>query len=97
MTGAEAIQKERLRQIKEEGYSPIHDLKFKNGELLTAARCYAAQDVNQYTPCPLRWPFDKYWWKPSDNPIRNRVKAGALIAADIDRLQTEQETADNLD
>lgn len=26
-------------------------------------------------------------WKPSDDPIRNLVKAGALIAAEIDRLQ----------
>ncbi len=33
------------------------------------------------------WPWDQTWWKPSSNPIRNLVKAGALIAAEIDRLQ----------
>lgn len=41
------------------------------------------------------WPWDAEWWKPSisssatetDAPIRNLVKAGALIAAEIDRLQ----------
>jgi hypothetical protein len=33
------------------------------------------------------WPWDEKWWKPSTNPIRNLVKAGALIAAEIDRLQ----------
>jgi len=35
----------------------------------------------------LFWPFEKEWWKPSGDPIRNLVKAGALIAAEIDRLQ----------
>ena len=34
---------------------------------------------------PLQWSTD--WWKPSLHPIRNLVKAGALIAAEIDRLQ----------
>jgi hypothetical protein len=33
------------------------------------------------------WPWDQDWWKPSPDPIRNLVKAGALIAAEIDRLQ----------
>lgn len=36
------------------------------------------------------WPWDPEWWKPSDDPIRNLVKAGALIAAEIDRLQRAQ-------
>lgn len=33
------------------------------------------------------WPWDAKWWKPSDDPIKNLVKSGALIAAEIDRLQ----------
>jgi len=33
------------------------------------------------------WPWDERDWKPSDDPERNLVKAGALIAAEIDRLQ----------
>jgi hypothetical protein len=36
-------------------------------------------------PWPPSWSYN--WWKPSDDPIRNLVKAGALIAAEIDRLQ----------
>lgn len=32
------------------------------------------------------FPWAEEWWKPSDDPIRNLVKAGALIAAEIDRL-----------
>lgn len=33
------------------------------------------------------WPWSPEWWRPSDDPVRNLVKAGALIAAEIDRLQ----------
>lgn len=36
------------------------------------------------------WPWHSSWWKPSDDPIRNLVKAGALIAAEIDRLQRQR-------
>lgn len=35
---------------------------------------------------PGEWPFPDFW-KQSEDPIRNLVKAGALIAAEIDRLQ----------
>jgi hypothetical protein len=36
----------------------------------------------------VAWPWDKGWWKPTpDNRIRELEKAGALIAAEIDRLQ----------
>lgn len=34
----------------------------------------------------MGWPFNRKEWKPSSDPIRNLVKAGALIAAEIDRL-----------
>jgi hypothetical protein len=40
---------------------------------------------------PIYWPWDQEWWKPSDDPIRNLAKAGALIAAEIDRLQRKAE------
>lgn len=33
------------------------------------------------------WPWERNWWKPSDDPIKDLIKAGALIAAEIDRLQ----------
>lgn len=32
------------------------------------------------------WPFDIDSWRPSDDAIRNLEKAGALLAAEIDRL-----------
>ena len=34
---------------------------------------------------PKNWPWDAGWWKPSDRR-RNLVKAGALILAEIERL-----------
>lgn len=38
-----------------------------------------------------RWPWDDMWWKPSPNDrIRELQKAGALIAAEIDRLNRIQ-------
>jgi hypothetical protein len=35
----------------------------------------------------INWPWDEKWLKLSRDPIRNLVRAGALIAAEIDRLQ----------
>lgn len=41
---------------------------------------------------PRIWPWDPEWWKPTPrNRIRELVKAGALIAAEIDRLQRQNE------
>ncbi|MEB3421767.1 hypothetical protein VK682_24660 [Salipiger manganoxidans] len=31
------------------------------------------------------WPWDRKWWKPT-TPRRDLVKAGALIVAEIERL-----------
>lgn len=38
----------------------------------------------------FRWPWESEWWKPTwADPVRMLVKAGALIAAEIDRLQAK--------
>lgn len=93
MTGAEMIVVERERQMTSEGWTPEHDDQHINGELRDAAIAYAmacndegageraAQDI-----FPGDW-GEGGWWKPSDDPIRNLTKAGALIAAEIDRIQ----------
>lgn len=36
------------------------------------------------------WPWSRNWWKPADNR-RNLVKAGALILAEIERLDRAAE------
>lgn len=41
--------------------------------------------VGWFTPTAMLWPWAVEWWKPSD-PRRNLVKAGALIVAEIERL-----------
>ncbi|GAG33310.1 unnamed protein product, partial [marine sediment metagenome] len=36
-------------------------------------------------PYPEIWPWDPSWWKPTDER-RNLEKAGALIVAELERL-----------
>lgn len=97
LNGAGMISEERQRQIEQEGYTPGHDDEHKMGELALAAAAYATQaavDVQGLVgPAERRWsawPWGSGTWKPSDDPIRNLSKAGALIAAEIDRLQRAQ-------
>ena len=89
--GVDMIAAERERQVTQEGWSPEHDDEHDDFELTAAALCYALRatgtDFGGPPPGPVPWPWDASWWKPSDDPIRNLVKAGALIAAEIDRLQ----------
>lgn len=90
-SGVARISIERQRQIFEEGWSAQHDWAHDGGELAVAAACYAlAHGDTESTGVPSTWPFEASWWKPSDDPIRNLEKAGALIAAEIDRLNSER-------
>lgn len=45
------------------------------------------QPVSDYPPFFASGPWDAGWWKPSDNPMRNLIKALARYAAEMDRLQ----------
>ncbi len=100
MTGIELITAERQRQIEKEGFDSAHDDQHQN-DLAMAAGCYVDHvvgrswvvadpdlgiDVYQMEPLPDHWPYDwdEKWWKPT-TPIRDLIKAGALIAAEIDR------------
>lgn len=89
-SGSVLIHAERWRQREEEGWTAQHDDEHTVGELRTAAAWYARRAMNgaheARNPVPDGWPWDPEWWKPSDDPVRNLVKAGALIAAEIDRL-----------
>lgn len=86
--GIERIAAERERQIARWGSD--HDDEHVGEELLVAAECYIAVssfDTDDHLRAPAdRWPWEKSSWKPSIDPIRNLEKAGALIAAEIDRL-----------
>jgi hypothetical protein len=95
LSGAELILCERQRQIDGEGWTLEHDDKHTDNELAKAADSYLNTvtipdeegDENGKMRPAWDWPWDKNWWKPSADPIRNLVKAGALIAAEIDRLK----------
>lgn len=97
-TGIKLIAEERARQIKQEGWTAEHDRAHVSGELADAAICYALAAAKQARGCDLDylqtmvidvgfpWPWEDKWWKPSEDPRRNLIKAGALIAAELDRL-----------
>lgn len=96
LAGAGLIAAERARQRSAEGYDDAHDDAHTTGEIASAAACYAIPlgfMVERGTfgssigEPPLGWPWEPAAWKPSaDDRIRELVKAGALIAAEIDRL-----------
>lgn len=97
-TGIEIIAEERQRQIEEEGWSMEHDDRHTTGHLAMAAAAYASAEFYRqatskgYDNTPHIWPFGPYWWKPTPNDrIRELAKAGALIAAEIDRLKRLKE------
>ena len=82
-----------------EGWTDRHDDKHNCGEMARAAACYAMQSVygaihdgsvayREAAPPAgfLGWPWEEEWWKPK-SAVEDLVRAGALIAAEIDRLQ----------
>ncbi|MBN8294926.1 hypothetical protein JI664_23345 [Rhodobacter sp. NTK016B] len=94
MDGIESIAAERKRQVEGEGWTPEHDDEHAEGELGKAAACYALAasaetqlrfDIKRGDAAPQDWPWDTSWWKPKDRRA-DLVRAGALIAAEIDRL-----------
>jgi hypothetical protein len=96
LSGSDMIMLERSRQIVQERWTPGHDDTFDQGELACAGASYAMAasvqsshnaQLAQLAKPPRQWPYENKWWKPTADPIRNLVKAGALIAAEIDRLQ----------
>lgn len=93
---------ERRRQVEAEGWTPKHDDEHDKGEMARAAACYALhagscfawradeyQSAKPHEGNPAAqdrlWPWDMQWWKPKD-PRRDLVRAGALILAELERL-----------
>lgn len=85
---AQDVFEERRRQIEAEGWTPAHDDEHECGELAQAAICYAFADLPIGKKINFRlWPegWHENSWKPG--PRRQMlVKAGALILAEIERL-----------
>ena len=92
------IVAERVRQIEEEGWTVEHDDQHGRGEMSAAAACYALSARRRENPYdyrsgtgypPVFWPWDAQWWKPT-SPIRSRVKAAALLIADLARVMRKE-------
>lgn len=87
------LSDERNRQINGEGFSLEHDDVHHHGELARAAASYAwvagsaieQGESETRARLILAWPFQSTWWKPT-TPRHDLVKAGALILAEIERL-----------
>jgi len=88
MQVAMKLVSERVRQIQEEGFDPPDDNYYMKGELAVAASIYAMpRDNRVHTNIYNEWPWDEVWFKPTpDDRVKELVKAGALIIAEIQRL-----------
>lgn len=91
---------ERTRQQAAEGWTPEHDDEHQVGDLARAGASYAisaalaalhAEGDTSTCPVPYGWPWAQEWWKPT-NSRRDLVKAGALILAEIERLDRANST-----
>lgn len=96
MAGADLIAAERLRQVAEEGRTAEHDDEHVDGALGRAALSYLAAAVTTgefgTEAAGEVWPWERTgepWRHPVGDRVRRLVKAGALIAAEIDRIERE--------
>ena len=94
MNGIESIDAERQRQITDLDVTDAGDDTMTQGELAGAAAAYALATVDTGDDelnrqldiaAAIAWPWPDFPMKPKDRR-RNLVKAGALIVAEIDRL-----------
>ncbi|MDE4098983.1 hypothetical protein [Phaeobacter gallaeciensis] len=106
MNGIEAIAAERQRQIEEEGWTPENDDQHDDESLAMVAAIFAAPDhlfcqqvdeyddgtksVTFYDPWPISW-HDGWDRRTDFDRKRLLVIAGALLAAEIDRLDRAAE------
>jgi len=95
-TAVRDLLAERRRQVSEEGHTLKRDDQYTEGQLAQAASAYAfwadprgaRQDdhIDYLDSRPVGlWPWAKEHWKPT-SPRLMLIKAGALILAEIERL-----------
>lgn len=91
--GLRRIVAERREQMDLHGYDPTNDDSYTGGELMMAANAYllAALFPNSNpSTASVVWPWDDEAFKPAEDPRKNLMKAGALIAAELDRLYRKE-------
>lgn len=90
--GTDPIAAERYRQIVDKRYTAADDDRYTGGQLMRAAMCYLWWEHPEKSPplgsngIPVGWPWLLLYWKPKDR-VRNIIRAGALMMAEIDRLR----------
>jgi hypothetical protein len=94
--GIKLIADERMRQIEKKGFTKMHDMAHSTTELACAATSYLMEMLNRENKewgekmPPLPWPWDWDDFKPKELK-QDLVRAGALIAAALDRLEPSDE------
>jgi len=92
-SGIELIADERQEQIRKHGRTVDMDVELNGNEQLSEAACILVRsdadlegDVFRYNSPPQGWDLE-VWQKMYNKPYKERlIIAGALIAAEIDRL-----------
>lgn len=94
-SGIELIAEERLKQIKKHGFTGAHHANhpewYENLQLQSAAHSLLATELYEQAEVsenlPTNWNAD--WWENlcTRNRKERLIIAGALIAAELDRLQ----------
>ena len=93
-TGIELITEERQEQIEKHHRTLAYDIKHNSDDQLAIAAFVLTEAKDNETllviaddTCPDGWDYE-IWQKMWDKPYKERlIIAGALIAAEIDRLQ----------
>jgi hypothetical protein len=94
-TGIELISKMRWEQVYEHGYDKDHDSDHTGGELSKAAAALACIGTDAYVEDVVSFIEEDHtdeWGlceKLKDNRVKALIVAGALIAAEIDRINKQ--------
>ncbi len=97
-TGIGLITKERIEQIEKHNRSIVKDVELNNDKQLSIGAealiskdwSYGFDNENDFNLCPDGWDYE-VWMKMYNKPYKERlVIAGALIAAEIDRIQATE-------
>ncbi|OKO87579.1 hypothetical protein AC629_13600 [Bradyrhizobium sp. NAS80.1] len=87
---ARDVLAQRRRQMEKEGWSLEHDDSHISAEMAMAAAVYALTSFldtehSRHMAFTRYWPWDRSWFKPAGGR-RDLVRAGALILAEIERV-----------
>jgi len=88
--GAGRIARERHRHVTQEGYDAAHDDEHTYGTIRVVAAMLACQGTDASVSDPL----DRDDWNLGRHPLERRLEiAGALLAAELDRLERDSARA----